>query len=475
MQTSMRYFSTSTRFLSILFIHALLLVCCLCSAQQVPDIPADAKPSEIHTAALQALQSGSYEAAVALFKKVLELEPEHQYAWNNLGRVYLRMGKENEAIEAFKKQIEINAFDEFAYNNLGVALLNLGQNKQAEEAFRKQIEINPLDKWAHMNLGKIMSNDKPRWKEAVEELEIANKIDPSNMQAKAILAMAYRNVGEIKKSEELMSEVTATFGPPRMMASDPYAEYMDDTQDAQTAEATGRIAVNHYSKELTEMDFNMPSSSDSANTNQLLAAWASLGNTYLRAGKLQEAEKYLHAAWTWTQAGSIAEKLGQTYERLGDKKNAILYYRYAIDVLPMVRFAPASAGVAKERRGRLARLLGGDAKVDGVVRNANSEMSLFRTIRLGKAVNAKGNAELSLVFTNGQKLKKAKFLNGEEKLAGVDKILGNAKYPFLFPDETAAAIVIRGMVDCSIGGCVLVVIPPVGPMPLSPPVPKLGN
>ena len=57
------------------------------------------------------------------------------------------------AINAFQKQTEIDPFHQFAYNNLGRVYLREQKYEEAVKWFRKQIEVNPLDKYAHANLG----------------------------------------------------------------------------------------------------------------------------------------------------------------------------------------------------------------------------------------------------------------------------------------------------------------------------------
>src|SRR2546422_7566768 len=87
-----------------------------------PAVPTGVKADELHEAGLAALQNGNFSTAADLLKRVIELEPKHKWAWNNLGRAYLAQRRLDEAIQAFRKQIEVNPYDEYAYNNLGQAL-----------------------------------------------------------------------------------------------------------------------------------------------------------------------------------------------------------------------------------------------------------------------------------------------------------------------------------------------------------------
>jgi hypothetical protein len=43
-------------------------------------------PEELHKAGLDALKNNNYKRAADLFQRVVELDPKHKFAWNNLGR-----------------------------------------------------------------------------------------------------------------------------------------------------------------------------------------------------------------------------------------------------------------------------------------------------------------------------------------------------------------------------------------------------
>ncbi|HKS95146.1 MAG TPA: DUF3857 domain-containing protein, partial [Terriglobia bacterium] len=124
------------------------------------------KADDLHQAGIDALRSNNFKLAAELFEQVVQLEPKHKFAWNNLGRAYMGLGEYDKAVVATRKQIEINPYDEFAYNNLGRVLWLQRKYDDAAAAFRKQIELNPLDKFAHNNLGSLLVDQK-KYAEAV--------------------------------------------------------------------------------------------------------------------------------------------------------------------------------------------------------------------------------------------------------------------------------------------------------------------
>src|ERR1700690_4343639 len=126
------------------------------SATGAPALPTSASADELFETALAALNSGNTRAAIPLFLRVVELDPKHKQAWNDLGLAYLRAGMFDEAAEAFRKQVGVDPFDEHAYNYLGIALQQQQKFDEAEAAFKKQIGVNPLDPIAHAALGGLL-------------------------------------------------------------------------------------------------------------------------------------------------------------------------------------------------------------------------------------------------------------------------------------------------------------------------------
>lgn len=97
--------------------------------------------------------------AIKWYKKALELCKENEvvpkaWAYNNIGFVYIKMGKWDEALENLEKSVkECNKID-VAWNNLGIiyenmAFLNKDKEKMKEllesskDAYVKAIELKP--------------------------------------------------------------------------------------------------------------------------------------------------------------------------------------------------------------------------------------------------------------------------------------------------------------------------------------------
>ena len=107
-----------------------------------------------------ALNESKLEEAEFLFQNILQAQPTHYKAHNNLGAILLKLGRLDEAEVSFKKTIEYKPEFEVAYYNLGIALEKLGRYDEAETSYKKAIEYKPDYFEAHNNLNIVLRQNK---------------------------------------------------------------------------------------------------------------------------------------------------------------------------------------------------------------------------------------------------------------------------------------------------------------------------
>ena len=88
-------------------------------------------------------QEGKTNIAQKLYNQILEIDPNHSQAHNNLGAIFQRLGENQKAKEYYGKAIAINPNYVDALNNLGVIFYELREIKKAQECYEKAIEIDP--------------------------------------------------------------------------------------------------------------------------------------------------------------------------------------------------------------------------------------------------------------------------------------------------------------------------------------------
>lgn len=447
-----------------------------------PKPPENVKAQELYEAGLSALQAQNYRSASELLKLVVELEPKHKTAWNDLGNAYLAQRRTDEAIPAFKKQIEINPFDEFAYNNLGRAWWDKRDYAQATDSFQKQIEVNPLDKFAHRNLG-MMYLEEHKNRVALAELEKAASINPQDAQVMVSLGQAQLELGDDVKALASFDRAVKIAPSPGIWNNIAYQLSLKNVhldlaqQYAESAVASTAAALRNLTADSMQFE-------QQALVISLAAQWDTLGWVHFQRGNLDQAEQFIRAAWLLGQHGEVGDHLAQIYEKRGEKEKAIQIYAQALAAykpLPETRprlvalLAPSSekqdsaaktadksskkaAGKTADTRASQTRLL--DLKIDSMVEKSRADLAALRTFGLGPLVKESAQADFYLVVGPGAKVEDARFISGSDKLKPFTDALRAAKVNFSFPDSTPTRLLRRGTLSCSpTAECKFVLLP----------------
>jgi len=314
-------------------------------------------------------RNNDYAGAAKVLNEAVVLDPRHRSAWNDLGRAYHMLGRNDDAVVAFRKQVEIAPEHRFAWNNLGLALQAAGNPKDAEAAFRRQIDIVGDDPSAHIHLGLLLLG-VGRSREALPELERAVELTPQNTSALLGVAKAQFAMGDPEKG---LATIERTFqiapGPAtRNNAAYTLAEanaYLD------RASAWAESAVAGHGAKLRAVTPDAAGADEVASTRALAGAWDTLGWIRFRQGRLLDAERYVVASEQLAPSSVTSDHLGQILERAGRKEEAAHAYARAL----ARRNPPTGA------RGRLAALVG-ERRVEEFVAEARTENARLRTVRI---------------------------------------------------------------------------------------------
>jgi TonB family protein len=171
----------------------------------------------------------------------------------------------------------------------------------------------------------------------------------------------------------------------------------------------------------------------------LASFWDTLGWVHFQRGNLDEAGKFLRAAWMLNQHGATGDHLGQLYERRGQKQEAIQAFAGAL----------AAGGRLPDTRSRLAALVGGEDQIELLVGRARDELVAMRTFKVGKTLAEKAAAEFYVALVPAPGVPQVKFLRGDEKLRQFTQSLQAAALPGVFPDSTATTVLRRGTLTCT--------------------------
>lgn len=95
--------------------------------------------------ALALIKSSTHhiDEAIDAYKQAIQLAPGQIFAWNNLGNLCAKIGRNDEAMIAFRKALEGNPRDPIAWNGLGSLHFKIGYADDAIAAHRKAIQFSP--------------------------------------------------------------------------------------------------------------------------------------------------------------------------------------------------------------------------------------------------------------------------------------------------------------------------------------------
>ncbi len=178
---------------------------------------------------------------------------------------------------------------------------------------------------------------------------------------------------------------------------------------------------------------------DLINVDLLAKCWDTLGWVHFLKGETASALKYLSAAWELGLDGTVADRLGQAYQRAGKRDLAGEYY-----ALSAVDFRPKPDG-----RAHLVALVG-EAKAEVELDQQRQRIANLRAYDVPGA-KGDGSADFFVALTAGPKVAEVRFVSGSERLKPLANSLKTIRFKMAFPDEGDARVVRRGILSCTAG------------------------
>lgn len=139
-----------------------------------------------------------YEPARALFAAIVEKNPQHYRAWDNLGLALEGVGQNDAAVKAHLRAIDLVAKDhpdyDWAYANLAELLMKMDQNRRAFDLAVEAAQRGPTHARNFYFAAKALSR-LDQWEKAVRWARRAIELEPDYPEAHYLLAMALRRTG----------------------------------------------------------------------------------------------------------------------------------------------------------------------------------------------------------------------------------------------------------------------------------------
>jgi tetratricopeptide (TPR) repeat protein len=160
--------------------------------------------------------SNRFDEAIGPIKKALELDPELTHANFYLGHIYTNLDRWDEAIAAYNAEIDTHPQSPEAYQELARLFVRLGDENVEErdqyylkaiETFSKWSEIEPEDANTH-NLTCYLYMMVGRHSSAIDAFERAIKIDSDHVLALFNLGTAYLDADRNREAKQIFEQLT---------------------------------------------------------------------------------------------------------------------------------------------------------------------------------------------------------------------------------------------------------------------------
>jgi len=135
--------------------------------------------AKAHERARKLFASGKFSDALRELEKAVALDPDFAEAHENLGALYLKLGRPAESEPHLRRAIELNPSSSFAHSDLSMVQLLAGDKEAAERSARRALELSRGNDWARFVLGATLVLNPATYSEGLQHLEYASRSVPA--------------------------------------------------------------------------------------------------------------------------------------------------------------------------------------------------------------------------------------------------------------------------------------------------------
>ena len=223
--------------------------------------------AEALSLALQHHQAGRLQDAEALYRQILQAEPNQPDALHLLGLIAHQVGRPEVAIDLISKAIAINPAVAALHNHIALAYQAQGRLEEALDHLRQAITLKPAFAEAYYNLGLILQK-QGKLEEAEAQYQSALVFQPT-------FADAWNNLGNVLRTQGKLEEAVAKYRQALLVEST-HTEASYNLGNVLQAQSKLEEAAAHYRQVLTFKPTHVE-------------ALYSLGLVLQEQGKLEEA------------------------------------------------------------------------------------------------------------------------------------------------------------------------------------------
>ena len=251
------------------------------------------------------------DEAIDAYKRAIQLAPDQIFAWNNLGNLCARIGRNDEAMIAFRKAVDGNPKDPIAWTGLANLHFRLGYMDDAIAAYRKAIQFMPTFAQPWNGLGDVYAG-MGRSDEAMKAYHKAIELNKQYITPWVRLAVLYTKQERYREAVRAYQRALALDANNSRLWNDLGIIYLK-------SEALPD-AVESFLKAI-DLDRGYGwAYSNLAYTYTLQGRYKETVSLLLRSIELLQTDQDKAVSWN---------RLGSVYRLLGDYDNAIAAYQMA--------------------------------------------------------------------------------------------------------------------------------------------------
>ncbi len=310
------------------------------------------------------------DEAAALYRELLQSEPQNFDALNLLGNILLRQGRSAEALAIIGEALTLNPHSIEAQMNFGYALSQEDRLDEALASFRQAVEIRPDFAEAHAAVA-MMRTALDQLDEAIESYGRVIELEPDNAQAHNNLGIVLGRLGHFEKAVTCYQRAISI----EPSAAEPHnnlgvaLKRLDRHEEAtaafrQTIEIAPDFSEAHNNLgsalgELGRVDEAV------ASYQRAIDLWPDYAEAHANLGMLQLKSHRLDAAMiSFRKALAIAPDIAEAHNGLGivltqarQVDDAMGHYRQALTLKPDYAEAYNNLGTAFKMVGRVDEAL----------------------------------------------------------------------------------------------------------------------
>ena len=258
-----------------------------------------------------------YDEAEREFQKVLNVDSNHAESNFYLALISLFKKHYHRACDFCTVSLKINKYNERTYNNLGVIFIHLGKLDEAEEMFQKALERNDNEAKYHTNLG-IVYYKQGRYEEATKQLHKAIKFDNQLPIAYFHLALALMRLGDIESSLAIYNRLLE----------------FNHLSDKDMASIYNNLGLIYEAKKQDEKALIAYEKAEELDKD-LAVIQRNLGDLYYRSGRHNKAlSAYEKAIADGLETWELYFRIGNIFLKRGNKEGAISEWKKSLELNP---------------------------------------------------------------------------------------------------------------------------------------------